>query len=116
MNSSKASWPAWQEDGSGKERLPGRRRSAWLKAGASSTISERSSKPRANRSNAADGEAQSWQERLAGLSQLKKQLDRQQGGARELSRGELKAFVDKLEQDVTGELDRRALAGERRSV
>ena len=43
------------------------------------------------------------------MSQLKKQLDRQQGGARELSRGELKALVDKLEQDVTGELDRRAL-------
>jgi hypothetical protein len=58
---------------------------------------------------ASDGEAQSLQERLAGLSQLKRQLDRQQGGARELSRGELKALVDKLEQDVTGELDRRAL-------
>ena len=59
---------------------------------------------------AADGEAQGWQERLAGLSQLKKQLDRQQGGARQLSRAELKALVDKLEEAVTGELDRRALA------
>jgi hypothetical protein len=57
-----------------------------------------------------DGEAQGWQERLAGLSQLKKQLDLQQGDAREMSRGELKALVDKLEQNVTGELDRRALA------
>jgi hypothetical protein len=57
-----------------------------------------------------DGEAQDWQERLAGMSQLKKQLDaQQQGGARELSRSELKALVDKLEQDATGELDRRAL-------
>jgi hypothetical protein len=58
-----------------------------------------------------DGEAQGWQERLAGMSQLKKQLDaqQQQGGARELSRSELKALVDKLEQDATGELDRRAL-------
>jgi hypothetical protein len=56
-----------------------------------------------------DGEAQDWQERLAGLSQLKKQLDLQQGGARELSRGELKALVDKLDQNVAGELDRRAL-------
>ena len=81
-----------QEDGGGKERLPGRRRSAQLKAGASSTISGRSSKRRANRSTPGDGEAQSWQERLAGLSQLKKQLDRQQGGARELTRGELKAL------------------------
>ena len=56
-----------------------------------------------------DGEAQDWQERLAGLSQLKKQLDLQPGGARELSRGELKALIDKLEQDAAGELDRRAL-------
>ena len=58
----------------------------------------------------ADGEAQGWQERLAGMSQLKKQLDaQQQGGARELARSDLKALVDKLEQDATGELDRRAL-------
>jgi hypothetical protein len=57
-----------------------------------------------------DGEAQAWQERLAGLSQLKRQLDARQGGTRELSRGELKALVDKLEQEVAGELDRRALA------
>jgi hypothetical protein len=58
----------------------------------------------------ADGEAQGWQERLAGMTQLKKQLDQQQpGGARELSRSELKALIDKLEQDATGELDRRAL-------
>jgi hypothetical protein len=56
-----------------------------------------------------DSEAQGWQERLAGLSQLKKQLDLQQGDARELSRGDLKALVDKLEQNVAGELDRRAL-------
>lgn len=58
----------------------------------------------------ADGEAQGWQERLAGMTQLKKQLDQQQqGGARELSRSELKSLIDKLEQDATGELDRRAL-------
>jgi hypothetical protein len=57
-----------------------------------------------------DGEAQGWQERLAGMSQLKKQLDaQQQGGGRELSRSELKALIDKLEQDASGELDRRAL-------
>jgi hypothetical protein len=56
-----------------------------------------------------DAEAQSWQERLAGLSQLKKQLDAQPGGARELSRSELKGLVDKLEENVASELDRRAL-------
>lgn len=56
-----------------------------------------------------DGEAQGWQERLAGLAQLKKQLDQQPGDARELSRGDLKALVDKLEKNVAGELDRRAL-------
>jgi len=57
-----------------------------------------------------DAEGQSWQERLAGLTQLKRQLDQEKGGARELSRAEVKALVDKLEQDVAGELDRRALA------
>jgi hypothetical protein len=56
-----------------------------------------------------DSEAQAWQDRLAGLSQLKKQLDAQPGGGRELSRGEVKGLLDKLEQNVTGELDRRAL-------
>lgn len=56
-----------------------------------------------------DGEAQALQDRLAGMSQLRKQLEAQQGKAQELSRGELKALVDKLEQEVAGELDRRAL-------
>jgi hypothetical protein len=56
-----------------------------------------------------DGEAQSWQERLAGLSQLKKQLDAQPGGGRELSRSELKGLLDKLEESAASELDRRAL-------
>ena len=59
--------------------------------------------------NAADGEAQPWQDRLAGLSQLKKQLDRQKGGAQAMSGAEMEAFLDKLEQDVAGELDRRSL-------
>jgi hypothetical protein len=57
----------------------------------------------------ADAEAQSWQERLAGMSQLKKQLDAQPGGARELSRSELKGVLDKLEENAASELDRRAL-------
>jgi len=59
--------------------------------------------------NPADGEGQSWQDRLAGLSQFKKQLDRQNRGAQGLSRGEMKSFLDKLEQQVAGELDRRTL-------
>jgi hypothetical protein len=59
--------------------------------------------------DAAPGDAQSWQDRLAGLSQLKKQLDRQQGGAQGMSGAEMEAFLNKLDRDVTGELDRRAL-------
>jgi hypothetical protein len=43
------------------------------------------------------------------MSQLKKQLDLQQGGGRELSRSDLKALLDKLEEKTAGELDRRAL-------
>jgi hypothetical protein len=56
-----------------------------------------------------EGDAQDWQDRLSGFSQLKKQPDLQQGSGRELSRGELKALVEKLEQNAAGELDRRAL-------
>lgn len=64
----------------------------------------------------AAGDAQSWQDRLAGLSQLKKQLDRQKGGAQGMSPGEMKAFLDKLEQDVAGEADRRALVETEQSL
>ncbi|HEX2827816.1 MAG TPA: hypothetical protein VHP37_15795 [Burkholderiales bacterium] len=66
--------------------------------------------------NAGDSEAQDWQQRLAGLTRLQKQLDAPRGGSRELSRGELKALVDKLEQDATAELDRRALADAEQSL
>jgi len=55
------------------------------------------------------GDAQRWQERLAGLSQLKRELDRQKGGAQGMSGAEMEAFLEKLERDVAGELDRRAL-------
>jgi hypothetical protein len=65
---------------------------------------------------AGDSETQALQERLAGLTQLKKQADAQPGGSRQLSRGEMKALVDKLEKDVTGELDRRALAEAQESL
>jgi hypothetical protein len=52
---------------------------------------------------------QSLQDRLAGLSQLKKQLDKQSLGTQELNRGELKSFLDKMQKQVAGELDRRTL-------
>ena len=55
----------------------------------------------------AEGEA--WQERLAGFSQIQKQLDRQERGARGMSRSDMKAMLDKLEREVAGELDRRTL-------
>jgi hypothetical protein len=60
----------------------------------------------------AAGEVQPWQERLAGMSQLKKQIDRLDQralGAQGLSAADMEAFLDKLDRDVTGELDRRAL-------
>jgi hypothetical protein len=57
--------------------------------------------------NPADGMGQSWQDRLAGFTQLKKQLDGK--GAQDLSRGEMKSFLDKMAQQVAGEMDRRTL-------
>jgi hypothetical protein len=59
--------------------------------------------------DATDGEGRSLQDRLAGLRQLKQQLERQERGAQMLSRDEMKAFLNKLERRVAGELDRRAL-------
>jgi hypothetical protein len=52
---------------------------------------------------------QSWEDRLAGLTQLKRQLDMQERGAQGMSRGEMKTFLDKLDKQVAGELDRRSL-------
>jgi len=57
----------------------------------------------------ADGDDQSWDDRLAGLPQIRKQFDGLERGARRMSRDEVKAFLDKLEQEVAGELDRRTL-------
>jgi hypothetical protein len=59
--------------------------------------------------NPADGATQSWQERLSGLTQLKKQLDRNNPGLAGQSRDELRAFLDRLDKQAAGELDRRAL-------
>ncbi len=52
---------------------------------------------------------QQWMDRLASLPQVKKQLDREQQGGQGLGQNELKAFLDRLNQQATGELDRRAL-------
>ena len=49
---------------------------------------------------------QRWLDRLAMLPQLKRQLDQ---GGQTLSQNELQSFLDKLNQQVTGELDRRTL-------
>jgi hypothetical protein len=57
--------------------------------------------------NPAAGADQSWQDRLAGLTQVKKQLEKQK--AQGLSAGEMQSFLDKLDKQVSGELDRRAL-------
>ena len=52
---------------------------------------------------------QSSLDRLANLPQLKRQLDREGEGNRSLSEDELKSFLESLEKQVTGELDRRTL-------
>jgi len=50
-----------------------------------------------------------WMERLATLPQLKRQLDKADRAGQGPAPRELKSFLDKLDQNVTGELDRRAL-------
>jgi hypothetical protein len=51
---------------------------------------------------------QTWLDQLAALPQLKKQFDKQ-GQAQALSQNELKSFLDRVDNQVTGELDRRTL-------
>jgi hypothetical protein len=55
------------------------------------------------------GLGQSSLERLATLPQLKRQLDQQGQANRSLSQNELKSFLDSMDKQVTGELDRRTL-------
>lgn len=50
-----------------------------------------------------------WMERLASLPQLKRRLDKADRGGQSPARSELKSYLDKLDQQVTSELDRRAL-------
>ena len=52
---------------------------------------------------------QPWLDRLASLPQLKKQFETGDQSKQGLSRSEAKSILDKLEKQVTGELDRRTL-------
>ena len=53
--------------------------------------------------------APQWMERLATLPQLQRQLAREPRAGQGLTQNELKSFLDKMDKQVTGELDRRAL-------
>jgi hypothetical protein len=50
-----------------------------------------------------------WLDQLATLPQLKRQFDLQNRGGGDLGHNDLKSFLDKLEKQATGELDRRTL-------
>jgi hypothetical protein len=50
-----------------------------------------------------------WAERLATMPQLKRQMNKAERSGEGPSQRELKAFLDQLERQVSGELDRRAL-------
>ena len=53
--------------------------------------------------------ARQWAERLAAMPQLKRQMDKARQAGQGPSQGDLKAYLDRLERQVSGELDRRAL-------
>jgi len=50
-----------------------------------------------------------WMDRLAALPQLKRQLDKGSPGAMGGGASEMRSFLDRLEREATGELDRRTL-------
>lgn len=52
---------------------------------------------------------QRWMDRLTALPQLKRQFDKAERDGRGPGQNELKSFLDKLDRQVTGELDRRSL-------
>ncbi len=52
---------------------------------------------------------QRWMERLAALPQLKRQFDKAQRDGRSPGQNDVKSFLDQLDQQVSGELDRRSL-------
>ena len=51
----------------------------------------------------------SWLDRLAALPQLKRQLDKEARGGQPMGEREMKSFLDKMDNRVTAELDRRTL-------
>jgi len=53
--------------------------------------------------------AQQWLDRLAGMPQLKRQFDKENQAGQKLSQNALQSFLDRLDKQATGELDRRAL-------
>jgi hypothetical protein len=57
--------------------------------------------------DAPDGAGRSWQDRLAGLPQLKNQMEKH--NLQDLNQGQMRSFLDKLDQQLAGELDRRTL-------
>ncbi len=65
-----------------------------------------------NLSNAPEGSrelSQSWLDRLAAMPQLKRQIDKDSQVGRHMGRNEVKSFFEKMEKQVTGELDRRTV-------
>ena len=60
----------------------------------------------AQETRAQDG---SWLDRLASLPQLKRQLDKEARGGQPMGEREMKSFLDKMDRQVTAELDRRTL-------
>jgi hypothetical protein len=50
-----------------------------------------------------------WRERLPSMPQLKRQFDKSAALERDLSPSELQSFLERLDNQVSGELDRRAL-------
>ena len=53
--------------------------------------------------------AQQWLDRLAGMPQLKRQFDKENQAGQKLSQNTLQSFLDRLDKQATGELDRRTL-------
>ncbi len=53
--------------------------------------------------------AQQWLDRLAGMPQLRRQFDKENQGGQKLRQNALQSFLDRLDKQTTGELDRRTL-------
>lgn len=62
-----------------------------------------------NDAQAGGGQESSWMDRLAALPQLKRQLDKEERATAATGSREMKALLDRMEKQVTNELDRRTL-------